>query len=128
MRFTCVEISLGEDSTFYRYTDVLKSNRCSIKSEEDLSDEYYGWHMEKGFQWFHEYDGTASMYTIAFYESHPFFNCLLLVDLNEKDNSLFGNFFESDERACLPFTKVVEPWIKKVNTNYRRRQKKEAGL
>jgi len=119
MRFTCVEISLGEIQAFYRYTDVFESRRCSIKDEKDLSDEYYGWHIEKGFQWFREEDSVGEIYTIAFYEEHPFFNCLLLVDLN---------YFKSDERACLPFTKVVEPWIKKVNTNYRRRQKREAGL
>jgi len=114
---------------------MLTSNRSSISSKEDLSDEFYGWHMEKGFQWYRDEDSAGVIYTIAFYEEHPYFNCLLLVENNEKNNYSFGEthqnafseYAKSNERACLPFTKVVEPWIERINKNYNRREKRKRG-
>ena len=82
MRFSCIEFSFEDDDPYYRYTDMLTANRSSIRDESDLHDKYYNWKYGDGFQWFTQDDlsGEGTNIVVAFYESHPFFNCYMFFE------------------------------------------------
>ena len=115
MRVNFISIDLYEEDPSYAYKDLIKHVASAIRGPEALEDDYYDWIKEKGFAWYYEPDGN---YTIAFYEQHPFFNCLLL-----RYNDSLANSIGLD-KACLPVREVIEPWIKRVHSNYNRRQKR----
>jgi hypothetical protein len=84
MRYTCVTIDFGEDNPSYRYADMKDPNnlKSTVDSVEDLKDGYFKWTRGKDFQWFVEpsqFNDDTNAYTIAFYENHPYFNCMLLL-------------------------------------------------
>jgi hypothetical protein len=104
MRFTCIQIDPSENIYMYRYTDLLDPMHggiSSIESEADLIDEdnYYRWIRGDGYQWFKD----GSIYTVAFYESHPFFNCFVL-----DRTGMFGY------NKYIPL-QIVEEWLNKIS-------------
>lgn len=117
MRFTCIQFNLEEEDDYYRYTDVV-ANGSAIQTEEDLNDPYFDWIKEKDFQWFVEesYEGYL-VFTVVFYERHPYFNCFLLRSMRQGNNYIFRN-----DMMNKPFD-VVEPWLLQFYKNYKRRKK-----
>lgn len=116
MRVNFIELNLTEEDKYYRYKDLQEHGNSSIEGPEALDEEYYGWVKEKDFAWF---ENDTHEYVIAFYENHPFFNCLRL---------RYGNTLLDDigwDMACSPVGDVVEPWFEKVYKNYKRRQKRK---
>jgi len=116
MRVNFVQLHFAEEQRSYRYKDILRHSNSSIEGPEALEDGYYGWKKEKDFAWF---DNGDNDYVIAFYENHPFFNCMIL---RYADNLLYD---AGGYASYSPASEVVEPWFKKVLTNYRRRQKRK---
>lgn len=118
MRFNCIEFNLGEEDIYYRYTDVV-ANGSAIQSEEDLTDSYFDWIKEKDFQWYAESSEEGYiMFTVAFHEKHPFFNCFLLRSMREPGARY--TFKESDGVKSL---EVAETWMLQFYKNYKRRKK-----
>jgi hypothetical protein len=116
MRVNFIQLDFTEEDLYYRYKDILEQGASSIRGPEALEEDYYGWIKGKDFAWFANYDGG---YVIAFYENHPFFNCLRL---------RYGNTLLDDvgwDMACSPVSDVVEPWFRKVYKNYKRRQNRK---
>ena len=73
---------------------------------------------EKDFAWC---ENGPHDYIIAFYETHPFFNCLRL----RYPSTLLDDV--GWYMICSPVGSVVEPWFEKVYKNYKRRQKRKAS-
>ena len=115
MRVSFIQLDLNDGDQYWRYRDVLEHSNTSIKGPEALEDDYYDWVKEKGFAWF---INDENVFVIAFYENHPFFNCLLL----RYDSELLDDV--GWDTIYSPASEVVEPWFKKVYTNYKRRQKR----
>lgn len=116
MRVNFVQLDFTDEDHHWRYRDILEHPNSSIHGPEALEEDYYEWVKEKDFAWFDNQDGG---YVIAFYENHPFFNCLLL---------RYGSELLDDvgwDMAYSPASEVVEPWFIKVHKNYRRRLKRK---
>ena len=118
MRVNFVELNLTEGDQDYRYRDILEHPNSAIQGPEALEEDYYDWVKEKDFAWF---ENDAHDYVIAFYENHPFFNCICL----RYNKPLLDDVGWYD--ACSPVGSVVEPWFEKVYKNYKRRQKRKAS-
>jgi len=120
MRVNFIAIDMTEADSFYRYQDPTRLGSSSIKGLEDLEDDYYSWIKEKDFAWCPNFIGEEDQhsYIIAFFENHPFFNCTLL-----RYSELVTVLDTYD--AVLPASKVVEPWLVKLLSNYKRRKKRK---
>lgn len=116
MRVNFVQLDLTEGDQYYRYRDILEHPNSSINGPEALEEDYYDWVKEKDFAWFVNGDYN---YIIAFYENHPFFNCLSL----RYAHMLLDNI--GWDMACSPVSDIVEPWFEKVYKNYKRRLKRK---
>jgi len=116
MRVNFIAIDMTESTSFYRYQDPTRLGSSSIEGPEDLEDDSYGWIKEKDFAWCPNFFGEEDQhsYIIAFFENHPFFNCTLLY---------YSELVMYD--AYLPASKVVEPWLVKLLSNYKRRKKRK---
>lgn len=118
MRFNCIEFNLGEEDIYYRYTDVV-ANGSAIQSEEDLTDSYFDWIKEKDFQWYAESSEEGYIiFTVAFHEKHPFFNCFLLRSMREP-----GARYTFKESYGVKPLEVAETWMLQFYKNYKRRKK-----
>lgn len=118
MRVNFISFNLAEPDLYYRYSDLIESG-SAITGPEDLEDDYYDWIKEKDFAWYVEKDDDGYfIFTVAFYEEHPFFNCLLL-----RKEYIYDRF--TYNQSFMPF-KVVEPWLMRVFKNYNRRQRRKA--
>jgi len=119
MRFNCIEFDLGEEDAYYRYRDLVE-NGSVIQTEEDLTDPYFPWIMEKDFQWYAESSEDGYLvFTVAFHEAHPFFNCFLLRSMREP-----GAGYTFKESYRIKPLDVVESWLLQFYKNYKRRKKK----
>jgi len=117
MRVSFIELDLTEGSQDYRFRDILEHPNSAIQGPEALEEDYYEWVKEKDFAWC---ENGPHDYIIAFYEAHPFFNCLRL----RYPNSLLDDV--GWYMVCSPVSDVVEPWFrKKVYPNYKRRQNRK---
>jgi hypothetical protein len=124
MRVNFFGLDLTEGNWYYRFKDVLEHRGSAIQGPEALEDDYYEWVKEKDFAWCENGDYR---YIIAFYENHPFFNCMSLryVDMSLRYVNMLLDDVGGD-MACLPASAVVEPWFRtKVYPNYKRRQKRK---
>jgi len=84
MRFSCIQISFGDEYPDDRYTDLTTGNNTiADEGASALTDDYYGWIQGDGFQWYIQpsmYEGVADDIVVAFYESHPLFNCFMFYE------------------------------------------------
>jgi hypothetical protein len=125
MRFSCIEFDLGEEDAYYRYRDLVATG-SAIQTEEDLTDPYFPWIMEKDFQWYVERSEDGyQVFTVAFHEAHPFFNCFLLRSM--RDPSSTGVYLFKEKHSLIPLD-VVETWLLQFWKNYKRRNKKVKEL
>ena len=123
MRFSCIEISFEDEHPEDRYTDILTANRSSIRDESDLRDKYYNWKYGDGFQWFNQdsLSGEDTNITVAFYESHPFFNCYMFFEATKEDGILPEELYlaecyplEAAERFMIP---IYNKWVESRGNN-----------
>ena len=83
MRFSCIEIDFTADYHYEIYSDVMTGySSIATEGEAALTDSYYEWVQGDGFQWYA--DDGGDIIVIAFYESHPLFNCFMFYDAFEK--------------------------------------------
>ena len=112
MRFSCIEISFEDEDPYQRYTDMIAANRSSIRDESDLRDDFFEWQHGKDFQWFasDSLSGEDTNITVAFHESHPFFNCYM-----------FHEALSDDPRNVEPL-EVVESFMIPIYNKWVRRE------
>ena len=123
MRFSCIEISFEDEDPYYRYTDMLTSNRSSIKDESDLQDDHYEWQHEKDFQWFasDSLSGEDTNITVVFPESHPFFNCYVFHE-ELSDDPRNVEPLEAVERFMIP---IYNRWVRREKAKRKREEAKQ---
>lgn len=121
MRFSCIEISFEDEYPSQRYTDMLTANRSSISDESDLRDDYFEWQYGDGFQWFasDSLSGEDTNITVAFYESHPFFNCYMFYEATHEEGVLPEELYLYE---CIPL-KAVEHFMIPIFNKWVRREK-----
>ena len=125
MRFSCIEISFEDEDPYYRYTDMIAANRSAIRDESDLHNDYFEWKHGDEFQWFYSdsLSGEDTNITIAFHESHPFFNCYMFYeDLSDPRNV---EPLAAVERFIIP---IYNRWIKNDKAKRRRAETKQPQL
>lgn len=115
MRFSCIQISFGEEDPYFRYTDLTTGNNTiADEGAEALTDDYYGWIQGNGFQWYTQpsmYEGVRDDLVVAFYESHPLFNSFMFYEAFSK--------VDSGDRS-LETLFIAEDFIKSVRKKWRK--------
>ena len=123
MRFSCIEISFEDEHPEDRYTDILTANRSSIRDESDLRDDYFEWQHGKDFQWFaHDsLSGEDTNITVAFHESHPFFNCYMFYEATKEDGILPEELYLAEcyplEAAERFMVRIFNKWVESRGNN-----------
>lgn len=122
MRYTVVKIDYASSYDGWRYN----SESDSSDFVEDLfkKESYYPWVRGKDFAFFEDTSihtddegNSFRMDVIVFYETHPFFNCMVLAEDFLVEDEFGGRRFE-------PMS-VVEKFIKKEIRNARRRENRK---